>query len=525
VRWAIAVLAGAVTAMEPLAVALPDGALVAVPGHGAEITVAGRTAATRDGWAVLSITGPATAAAIHRSGRPAGQVRLPALRRDPAHLAVIGRWNWPDAAAMARIEASVGGALDAVAVVSDPGARAGLGGWEARIPLLPLAAHAGGPLGEAARSWNGVVAWGPFGFPLADQPIQIPDRALRSAGRWRIPVLPATPWDPASRSPRQEPAVLRLTVIAAQAAGAHLLLAPGDGCGLLSHPLGDLVERDRPPRLGPVPNGIRYLLADAGGDHPDHLDPLAAETWASPLVPVLSASGPRLALRVVDPSDGRIAWTLDWQADPDGAVAGTGPGSGQPDALARVWRAGGDGASAAFTALAWAARIDLERINPSYQETAAWLADPSPEARRMAGRLAEQPDDLLRGRIRVDLAIAPAWLRRDAVLRSLDSADHGLIDRWADFAARIEDDALDDALLRRIADDRIHALVLRRFEAMADGRLALPADPVRQHRLVAAVGDDPRTGFRAHRALRLLRERLAPLARGPAERYLARTGE
>jgi hypothetical protein len=519
----IAVLAA--PAAEPVAILVPDGVLVAVPALGATVSVAGRSGQMHGSWSVTTLPRRGGTAAILRGGRAAGAVTLPGAAPATARIALAGRWNWPDHAGVARVEQTLGAPLDAVAVVGDPGERLGLGGWEHRIPLLPVGVPGrDGPLASAAAASRGMLAWGPVGFPLAAQAVQIPERALRTDAPWRVPVLAGTPWNPGSRSTAQDPAVLRLLVIAAQAAGAPMLVAAGDGCGLLSHPLGDFVERDRPPRLGAVAGGLRYLVVDGGGDGPDHLDPLAATVWERPLVTVLTAGTAALVATAIDPGDGSTAWSVAWTVDPLGPPTGTGPGTGNPDVLARVWRAGGEGATAALEALAWAARIDLERINPGYPETAAWLADDGPVGRRLAGRLAEQPDDLLRGRVRVDLGLAPAWLRRDAILRSLDSPDHGLITHWADLAVRIDDAALESALLRRVADDRILAILIRRLDAMADGALPLPADGVRQHRLMTTIGDDPRTGFRAHRAVRVLRERLAPLAQGPADRYLARSG-
>ncbi len=523
---AAAVAAGVTApAADPVAILMPRGVLIAVPAVGATVAVAGRPGLPVGPWSVTDLPRIGASVSIMRGGRPAGWIHVPG--DPPAHLrvALAGRWNWPDAEGIRRIEQTLQAPLDAVAVVGDPGDRIGLGGWEHRIPLLPVGVPGhDGPLAHAAAAWRGTLAWGPIGFPLAAQAVQIPERALRTDARWRIPVLAGTPWNPGGRSTAQDPAVLRLLVIAAQAAGAPLLVAAGDGCGLLSHPLGDVVERDRPPRLGALAGGLRYLVVDGGGDGPDHLDPLAAVVWERPLVTVLTAGTAALVATAIDPADGSTAWSVRWTVDPLGPPSGTGPGTGNPDTMARVWRAGGEGATAALEALAWAARIDLERINPSYPETAAWVADDGPVGRRLAGRLAEQPDDLLRGRVRVDLAVAPAWLRRDAILRSLDSEDHGLITHWDDLAVRIDDAALESALLRRVADDRILLILLRRLDAMADGALAMPTDPVRQHRLMTTIGDDPRTGFRAHRAVRLLRDRLAPLARGPADRYLARSG-
>ena len=69
-------------------------------------------------------------------------------------------------------------------------------------------------------------------------------------------------------------------------------------------------------------------------------------------------------------------------------------------------------------------------------------------------------------------------------------------------------------------------LFIDRLQAQANGTLPFAADPLLQHRLVAAVFDATDLGPTPLRPLAVtLRERLDPLARGPVDRFLAHYGE
>ena len=468
------------------------------------VDVAVQRAAYRAGRFVLSVGGR----------RLEGQLpRLPAVDA-PVRVAIAGGANYPDVERLRSLADALGGPPEVV-IAAGVGLvrRLGRGGWEHTTPLLLLGDEQVGLDGFAPEAtWPRGRTWGALGLACAESDDAWSAAIAGLLCPWRV-ILDTQPrWDPGVLAPlaRAEPTAIADLVALAGGLQVPLILACGGRAGFVSEPL---VVRDRTLRVaGPGP---RVIGATPAGEALPLGDHIAAALHGPGLVG-LQADGERLRLVVIADDDLPLALTWIGQT-------GDGWGAAPADAAWKAWR-GGD--ASALPGVAWAAGSELAAVTLGDEERVALIAAAAGDglARLAARRLLSQPSAPAGPR-----DDQPPWLAREIALRDLA---RGML--AADTPATLGlaaggDDRLLAAALRALRGPyrtRLLGLFIDRLQAQANGTLPFAADPLLQHRLVAAVFDATDLGPTPLRPLAVtLRERLDPLARGPVDRFLAHYGE
>lgn len=481
------------------------------PGHASTvIDVAVGRAGYRSGRFVLSIAGRQLAGELPR---------LPATDA-PVRVAIAGGANYPDAQRLRALGAAMGGPPEVV-VAAGPGLLRvlGRGGWEHATPLLLVGGGQEAGLEALAPSatWPRGRAWGALGLACAETDDAWSAALAGLLCPWRVMIDPDPRWDPGVLAPaaRSEPAAIVDLLALAGGLRVPVILACGGRAGFVSEPL---VLRERAPRVAAprvAAPGPRVVGATPAGEALPLGDAIAAAVDGPGLVGV-QADAQRL--RVVIVADEAPPLAIGWTGED-----GEGWGNASPAAAWEDWQAGEDGALAA---LAWVAGSELAALTLDDEQRGALLAvaDDDGIARLAARRLLSLPSapaGPVDGR--------PPWLARELALRDLARGQLAAGSPAALALVVGADDLVVAVALRAVRGPhrvRLLDLLADRLRAQAAGRLPLAADPLLQHRLIAAVFDAADLGPTPLRPLALaLRERLDPLARGPVERFLARHGE
>ncbi|HYE06303.1 MAG TPA: hypothetical protein VEL07_12390 [Planctomycetota bacterium] len=454
---------------------------------------------------------------------------LPTLT-SPARVAIAGGANWPRADHVARLATALGGEPQVMVAMGGGLERAfGRGGWEAFIPIVVVGADRRGALaplvGGAAGDWAHGLRWGVLGLPVAGTADSDAGALARDLSPWQVALEPAASWDLTlgARDDRQSAQALAALLAVTGRLGVPLILAAGVGGGVLSEPLA--VDAAGWVQRGSA--GVRYCLATPGGEGVASLPAEAALPIDGQALIGLDADAERLRL-VVEPAAGtRDRHVVHWRLDADGSAYETAIGA---DVARLADRVGGGDAEAA-SILSWQPGQALGALAPAADEVERWIEAGSSDAAsaRLVRRLVGGNQGLLNG-TRYAVPDLPPWIARDCALRQIgrgEPLDQGAVAALAGVTS-------DHATLRAFvhahqrAGEAGAALapILARLRRQASGELALDGDPLLQHAFAAAAFDSPFLSPTVLRPLALaLRERLDPLARGPALRFLERHGE
>ena len=468
------------------------------------VDVALERAAYRPGGFVLTVGGR----------RLEGRLpRLPAANA-AVRVAIVGGANYPDAERLHALGEAMGGAPEVV-VAAGPGLirRLGTGGWEATTPLLLVGSGQEDLDGFApVATWPRGRTWGALGLACAESDDAWSPAVAGMLCPWRVMLDPRPQWDPGVLAPaaRAEPEAIADLIALAGGLQVPVILACGGRAGFVSEPL---VVRDRVVRVsGPGP---RVIGATPAGEALALGETIAAAIHAPGLVG-LHADIHHLRLIVIAAEEPTLA--LGWSAS-----SGEGWGAAPADTAWKAWRAGD---ASTLASVAWAAGSELAAVTLSDEDRIALLAAAADDgaARIAARRLLSLP-----GAPAGPIADHPPWLAREIALRDLA---RGLLAAGAPATVSIvtgSDERVLAAALRAARGPyraRLLSLFIDRLQAQIAGTLPFAADPLLQHRLVAAVFDATDLGPTPLRPLAVaLRGSLDPLTRGPVDRFLAQYGE
>jgi hypothetical protein len=493
------------------------GELLPLPGDpdGAEAVAVLRLPATAAGRIEFALAGRALA--IDAARPPATDAAVAVV--------VAGAAAWPDRAALAAAASAAGREPDTVLILG-PGAaaRLGSGGWEERLPVAvvaPADPALDAVSGGRAAGWRHGLRVGPLGLPASPDRGRADLALARDLSPWLAYLDAPAGWDPAiSRIDPGDVRAVGVLLAACQRLQVPLVLGAGRA-GFISEPLALAGVGAVRVQAG----GVRYaLVAPAPDDGLRAIEAEVALPLEAPQVAVLSADLERLELAIARPGQAgavRLAWS---RGDDPGSGHGDGEAAPFAAELAAAESLATPAAALAIARWTWLTRAALQG-SPLPPELAARLRDEAgPAGRALLRRLAlaavEDPRPVLPGDADPQHA-RDAVLWRMANLRGADAAG------WRLQAAASPDPVVLRAILADAARDPARELapvLVERVRMQADGA-PLDADPVDQHRLFAAVFDDVRLSPTLARPWAVaLRERVAPLARGPIDRFLARHG-
>jgi len=458
------------------------------------------------------------------AGQPiSARLRLPPAADAPARIALAGGRAWPDRAALATLGSALGGEPQLVlALGPDVPARLGSGGWEAELPLAvvaPADPRLEACTNGAAAAWRHGLRVGLLGLPASPDRGRADLALARDLSPWLVYLDVPAGWDPAIGN--SEPSDVRsLGVLLAACQRLKVPLALGAGrSGLVSEPL----TMQEGGRVVVAAGGVRYVLPVPAED--DGLARMPAETalpLEQPLLAGLTATLAELRLVLARPGEAD-AIQLVWRRNEDAPE--------QPAVLVRTVTTAEtlDAPAVRQAALAWSwlTRHELVGHMPPVEQIARLRDEGGAQGRVLARRLAlivgEDPS----------LAAIPGeadpFAARDLLLWRLATVRGREAASWRSQAAATTDQLVLRALLADLGRDPEHTVLpalVERLTLQADGILPLDPDPLDQHRLCAAVFDDVRLSPTPLRPLALkLREQVAPLARGPIDRFIKRHGE
>ena len=453
----------------------------------------------------------------------------------PTAIACTGTRRWLSTADLVRLRDQLGPSPSAVLLCDARYLATVLssGGWETRLPILPLCAAdetAQALLGPAWSGWRQGLNWGALAIVAPMREESVPAAFGVMHGPWVIGFLREAPWNLGllALPQHEDPSAVTRTVLLAHAVGSPLVLAGGSDSGLVSEPMAASPSGTLVPTVG----GTRYVLATPAGEGLTGLPPAVALGVVDPGVVGLSADDERLTMAICATGP---ALVYDWVRRLDDEIPAGGWGGGEAEPLLAQWEDGLTRASTSSVLAALEGLIAMERGRlakaPFGVERWNRLIAPNPDAtvtalhQRLAQRLSADEDWLASRSVTVDEL--PSWLRRDAVLRELMLARR-VLRRWSNTVAYGDDTNLVEAVLwqaRRHEDPEVLGVLMERLKRQSEGRQLIDADPWLQARLTATVFDSMRLSPSPLRPIaNAILPRLDPLARGPVERFLARHG-
>ncbi len=480
-----------------------------------------------------------------------------------ARLVLLGAGNYPTRDRLQDLARELGGPLQLGILTGDDWEGVlGHGDWEHELPLLVLSPDmdGDGPRAELRRRLTGHsgetpawVDWGALGLPVIGEGDDPVERINARDGRWVLPLYLRGPWDlhllahPATwRAER-----IKSGIRAGLGRRMPLILGGSLRGGFISVPL----VVDGHDNLVPRTRGIRYLSACPDGAPLAVLPSAVACSLPRPMLVGLRADARKLDLVVYDGrtegADRHLSYTEDdgptatpawgaaktdivpllrrWRSS-EGAGAAPAPETEEPDGDGEAddrWR---DAEPAELLArLAWAA--DLRPVYGMVDESdlKVLLAAEDPSAHLLLLRLTASHHLLAHAWVLDGDAPPVGHLRHDLILRQLLAGDYLHESTLRRLMRRCSDPRLARAILaaaKRRRDPALLDCMLERLQGQAAGELPLADSPLDQHRLVSAFFDSPFVSPTPLRAIAApLRQRLAPAARLPIDRFLERTAD
>jgi len=463
------------------------------------------------------------------AGQPVvARVRPPLAHDAAVRLALAAGRGWPDKAGLDRLGTALGGPPQLVlALGAGVPARLGTGGWEADIPLVVVAPEEPALTaclgGEDAR-WRFGLRVGVLGLPASPDRNRADLALARDLSPWLVYLDVPAGWDPAIAKSRQgDTRDLGVLLAACQRLQVPLILGAGDA-GLVSEPL--TLETGGAVRV--APGGVRYVLSVPAADEGlSGISPAVAVPLEGPLLSGLAVNLAGMSLVMIQRDDGeplRLSWA---RGD---AAASTAGGSGEAAAMFKELAAAESFTPLAMRALiariSWLPRTSLQASLPDPALMTRLRDEGGAQGRLLVRRLALIASDIPGAPApeagTVPMAERDRLLWRIATVRGADASG------WRGEAAATVDVVVLRALLADVARDPEHNLLpvlVDRVGLQAEGKLALDADALDQHRLFATVFDEVRLSPTTLRPWALaLKDKADPLARGPIDRFLARHG-
>ncbi len=453
----------------------------------------------------------------------AARLRLPPAADAPARIALASGRAWPDRAALATLGKALGGEPQLVlALGPDVPVRLGSGGWEAEVPIVVVAPP--DPTLEActdsaATAWRHGLRVGLLGLPASPDRGRADLALARDLSPWLVYLDAPAGWDPAiGQSHASDSRDLGVLLAACQRLKVPLALGAGRA-GLVSEPL----TMQEGGSVVIAPGGVRYVLpVPADDDGLGRLPAAAALALEQPLLAGLTATLAELRLVLLRPNDPDAVQVV-WRRTEE-----------PPEPVAALVRSVVNAESLETPAMrqailtwTWLTRRELSGNMPTAEQIARLRDEGGAQGRALARRLtliaAEDPAIAAIPGDADPLAARDLLLWRLATVRGAEAAS------WRSQAAATTDPLLLRALLADLSRDPAHTVLpvlVERLSLQAAGTLPLDPDPIDQHRLCAAVFDDVRLSPTPLRPLAVkLRDMVAPLARGPIDRFIKRHGE
>lgn len=459
--------------------------------------------------------------------RIADQPVAATLSRPPAvdasaRIALAGARAWPDAAAMSTLGRTLGGAPQLVLALGDGVApRLGTGGWEADTPVAivaPASPDLAASSGGVDAAWRHGLRIGLLGLPASPDRGRADLALARDLSPWLVYLDAPAGWDPAiARQHSGDPRDLGVLLAACQRLKVPLILGAGSA-GLVSEPLrlleGGAVEI--------VPDGVRYVLpVPASDDGLSRISVATALALEQPLTAGLHAELGSLRLVLARPGAADAA-ELRW----DRGTAEEADAAALAKTIAAAEALDAPAVRDALRRWTWLPREQLAAALPDGATIERLREEGGAQGRALARRLALIAADDAKAAV-ADGEPDPL-LQRDLLLWRIGTVRGPDAASWRQQAAATTDPMVVRALLADVTRDPERLLLpalVERVRLQAEGKLALDADPLDQHRLFAIVFDDVRlspTPLRPYAVA--LRERADALARGPIERFIARHG-
>lgn len=470
---------------------------------------------------------------------------LPARPSSSAEVrvAVAGARNWPGPADLERLSQALGGPVSVVvAVGADVADCLGRGGWESRVPVLPLVSREAAPTapsaariavdeavwGPALGWWPAGGTWGMLGLPTGSDDSQARSAMARDLSPWLVYVARRASWDPALSFARTRGQMADLAPLIGfcQRFNVPVVLAAGGQAGWISEPLA--VDQGR---LAVRAEGTRIIGATPAGDPLASLpDGIALAVERPALVGISAATGELLVVLTGlggDEPEQKLRYGV---SGAERRRHGSGWGLAEVEVCLTAWMAGGSQAAAALEDLSWVAAPAFTRLRLGNDEFARLSSAAATDvaALRLLRRLVAV-DQELSAHIAPALAQMPPQMLRDLVLRQI--ARPRLVESasWSSSVVSGDDATLLRAVLAAATDggDPIMLdLLVKRLRNQADGSVPLESDSILQHRILCAVFDADTLSPTPLRAIALdLRNKVDALGKGPVERFLKRVGE